>query len=273
MLRADPRDLRPLSVGQLTDGAFRIWWRHSWTLFAVVLAVVAPLQAVTSVVQALVFPEGYESGSRLGFGDEQALERAEFADVLVASTVGVVLGLVSYALAEAACFKAIADAYLGRRPAWRDSLGFALRRAPSVVWVIALSSLLVVLAALLLVLPGIWLGVAWSLALPALLAEGLPGRRALGRSFGLVRGRWWRTFGILLLGGITTSFVSLVVAFPFELIVEAAESLVVAATAATLGAVLSAVASTPLFAAFLTLVYFDLRARKEGPELRGETSS
>ena len=51
---------------------------------------------------------------------------------------------------------------------------------------------------ILLILPGIWLSVAWSVSYPALLAEGLRGIAALGRSFKLVSGRWWPTFGALL---------------------------------------------------------------------------
>jgi hypothetical protein len=44
----------------------------------------------------------------------------------------------------------------------------------------------------------------------------------------------------------------------------APDNLLVAFLARTLGGVVGAVVSTPLVAAFLTLVYFDLRARKDG---------
>ena len=49
-----------------------------------------------------------------------------------------------------------------------------------------------------LIIPGIWLAVAWSVSYPALLSEGIGPVAALGRSFRLVRGRWWPTFGALL---------------------------------------------------------------------------
>ena len=49
-------------------------------------------------------------------------------------------------------------------------------------------------AFLTLIVPSVWLVVAWAV-LPALLSDVLGTIAALGRSFPLVRGRWWPTFG------------------------------------------------------------------------------
>ena len=45
--------------------------------------------------------------------------------------------------------------------------------------------------------PLIWLGVAWSVAFPALLFEKIGPFKALGRSYRLIQGRWWATFALL----------------------------------------------------------------------------
>jgi hypothetical protein len=261
-------DLRPLAVADIFDRAFGIWWRESWTLFAIVLIVTVPVQALANLVQVLAFPEAYTMAFQFDFDPEAQpqFDRAEIWAAAGSGAVAAILGLVSYALAEAGCFKAVADAYLGERPTWRRSLAFAVRRAPSVLWLLVLQALLLVLAFLLLIVPGIWLAFAWSVAIPALLAEDVRGRRALGRSFRLVRGRWWRTTGIVVIAFVMASFAAFVVTLPFQVIAMASapESLLTAFLAGTLAGTVGAVVSTPLAAAFVTLVYFDLRARKEG---------
>ena len=47
--------------------------------------------------------------------------------------------------------------------------------------------------------------------MPVLLVEGLRGRKALGRSFQLVKGRWWRTFGVIVVGFLLAGIVSAIV--------------------------------------------------------------
>ena len=56
-----------------------------------------------------------------------------------------------------------------------------------------LGGFLTVSASLLCIVPGIYLFVAFAVALPVLMSEGERGRKALGRSRALVRGRWWKT--------------------------------------------------------------------------------
>jgi hypothetical protein len=140
-----------------------------------------------------------------------------------------------------------------------------LRRAPSVLWLVVLESLLLAAAFVLLVVPAIWLAFAWSLVIPVLLTEDVRGRRALGRSFRLVRGRWWRTAGVVVVAFVIGTFAALLVTVPFDVIATAAapDNLLVAFLARTTGGIVGSVVSTPLIAAFITLVYFDLRARKD----------
>lgn len=80
-----------------------------------------------------------------------------------------------------------------------SALGAMLRRAPQLL----LASLLFTLACwaglMLLIVPGIFLMVALSFFSQAILFDGHDGVRALGASFRLTRGRWWRTFTFYLL--------------------------------------------------------------------------
>lgn len=258
------RELLPLDVADIFDGAFRIWWRQSWVLFGIVLAVTLPFQALANLVQVLLVPDAYAEGFGFGLGAGPDVGPTE---VLAGGAAAIVV-LVAYALEQAGCVKAVADAYLDGKPTWGGSLAFALRRAPSVLWLLFLQSLLVACAFLLLVVPAIWLGFAWSLSIQALLLEDVRGRRALGRSFRLVRGRWWRTAGVVVVAILIGTFASLLVTVPFDVIATGAapDDLLVAFLARTIGGVIGAVVSTPLVAAFVTLAYFDLRARKDGAD-------
>ncbi len=256
------RELRPLDVADIFDAAFRIWWHQSWLLFGIVLVVAVPFQALANLVQVLVVPDAYAGGFVFGSGGDVSPE------AVAAAGAAAVLVVVAASLEQAGCVKAVADAYLGGQPTWRGALAFALRRAPAVLWLVVLESLLLALAFLLLVVPAIWLAFAWSVAIPALVVEDVRGRRALGRSFRLVRKRWWRTAGVVAVAFLIGTFGAFLVSVPFDVIATGAarDNLLVAFLARTLGGVVGAVVSTPLVAAFLTLVYFDLRARKDGLE-------
>lgn len=79
-----------------------------------------------------------------------------------------------------------------------------------------LSGLAVAGGALLFVLPGIWLTVAFAFATYVYLDEGKKGRQALARSAELVKGRWWETFTRLALPG----FIILVLSMLASTIIE-----------------------------------------------------
>ena len=263
--------LRPLSIGEILDVAIKIVWRHAWTLARVVVFVIAPVQIVMTVVQATAVSD---SVIQVTYGTAPP-EEAAFVDddELIASYVVIgIAALLSYVattVAVGACFKGIADAYLGERPSWRSSLGYALRRTHSLLWVVFLVYLLATLAAFACLLPGIWLWVAWVVAIPALLTENVKGTKALRRSFRLVRNRWWPTFGLVLLGLLITGFVSYVVQFLFlaPLFTDAGQSTAVVLVVNTLASIFGSLIWAPLVAAFATILYFDLRVRKEGFDL------
>ncbi len=178
------------------------------------------------------------------------------------------LQLCAVGLATAACFRAIAQAYLGESADWRESLRFATRHVPSLLLLTLLYVLGVGLGTVLFIAPGVWLYIAWAVALPVLLVEGLRGRNALGRSFELVRGRWWKTFGTLVVGFILAAIISTLMQgiFLIGMVVGEDNDAVVLVLSAIAGIVGLSI-STPFQAALLTVVYFDLRVRKEGFDL------
>jgi hypothetical protein len=217
-------------------------------------------------------PDSYiEVAYGTGTADE-ALEPVDESEVwasIAAFGIAALLGAVATTLATGACYKAVADAYLGERPGWRTSLAYALRRLHSLLWVTVIYSIGVGIGLLLCILPGIFLAVAWVVAIPALLTEGRKGFGAVGRSYSLVKGRWWPSFALMLVGVLIAGFVSYAVQFLAFAPVFTGDGddpvLLLAANA--IGSTLAAALWTPLIAAFATVLYFDLRVRKEGFDL------
>lgn len=66
-----------------------------------------------------------------------------------------------------------------------------------------------------LIIPGIYLMIALSLAVPALFFEELGIFESIGRSFKLVKGKWWSTFGLLFVASILMYAVSMIFILPF----------------------------------------------------------
>jgi hypothetical protein len=259
-------ELRPLSLGEILDVAIKIYLRNAWTLFRVVLFVVAPVQVVTALIDASAASNGNGVTTT---GDTTTISSHDFAIYASALVAAGLLGIVASTLANGACFKAVADAYLGEQPTWRSSLRFAFARVHSILWITFLGGLCTVIGFVFCIIPGIYLWIAFAVAVPVLLTEGVKGTSALGRSRALVRGRWWGTFGVVLLGTILAGIVSAAIGGLAGLAAGTTDANTVAgflvnSVSGTLGSMIS----TPFTAAFVTVLYFDLRVRKEAFDLQ-----
>ena len=108
--------------------------------------------------------------------------------------------------------------------------------------------------------------VYWSMAAQTMMVEGYKLSAALRRSFELIRGTWWRVFGFSLMFALVGVGLGFLVAVPFALL-----SWIVAPDDATsasyaiqmIGAIVVAVSVPPVIAIASTLLYYDLRVRKE----------
>jgi hypothetical protein len=262
--------LRPLGLGEILDVAIKIFVRNAGTFVRIVVFVVAPVEVVSALVQASALPDELANPS-FGFEplEPEPLTAREIWIAVAAYAVIVVLTILASTVATGACYKAVASAYLGEAPSWRGSLGFALRRLHSILWVTILGGVLAVLGLVFCIVPGVYLWVAFAVAVPVLLTEGIKGRRALGRSRRLVRGRWWPTFGLLLLGFLLAGFVAFVVGglVGVATLWEGGDDPAVYLPITAVGNVVASLVTTPFSAAFVTVLYFDLRVRKEGFDL------
>ncbi|MSQ22160.1 MAG: zinc ribbon domain-containing protein [Dehalococcoidia bacterium] len=172
-------------------------------------------------------------------------------------------GLFTGLLADAAAVYAVSRWYIGRRTNAATCFVAALNNA-NVLLLTALVFFSAVVAGIILsfIVIGIpllaFVAVAWFCYVQAIMIEGKRPADALKRSYELVRGSWWRVFGIgaafallLLLGAAAFSLPGTLIGLKYRLWGD---------LLATVGGVLV----TPMAYIGATLVYFDLRVRKEG---------
>ena len=179
---------------------------------------------------------------------------------------GVMLALVGfflYILVSGAVIYAVVQQQVGSAVDVGECFAQAWRKALSLVVAYILFALALLASGfLMLILIGVplffYLLVAWFFFSEAIMIEGKGAVAAFGRSRGLVRGSWWRVFGI----GVV--FVLLIIGVS---IVGAIAGFVVSTFSGPAGDVLFfffAVLVTPYPLIGGTLLYLDLRARKEG---------
>ncbi|MCX9190205.1 hypothetical protein C3Y87_02005 [Carbonactinospora thermoautotrophica] len=302
--------LRPLGVGEILDGAIsciRTYPRITLGLSAIVMTAATVLQLLVSwvVFQDLQTAITELRGTRTPTPGQLAAILSP--SLITFSTELVVIGLATLVLTGILTY-VVSRAVLGRpvtlgeswdavRPRLLPLFGLTLLVqlivtagvlgpwVPGAVSALTLGAspltvLLLVLAFPVMVVVGPYLYVTFSLATPALILEKQPVLKAMGRSRRLVRGNWWRVFGILLLSAILVILIQSVLAAPFTLIGQliatalsggpASDStayFLIATAIASIGNILALTVVSPFAAAVVVLLYVDLRIRREALDL------
>ena len=256
--------MKPLDIGSLLDTSFRLYWRNLRTLAACAVVVAVPISLLTTAILALVDPDSF-TRNQFDFS-ESATQELEFDGGTLAGYFGAaIVGMLGGLLVTAACLRAIATAYVGAAATWRESLAFALRRLPGLIWVTVLTMFAVVGGLLLCIVPGVWLYVMLALGPPALLLEELRGPAALRRSWELVKGRFWSVALALLVGVAVTGAAAFAFGMVRAAIVMATpDATVFNAVLQTAINIFTATFVQPVAAVILALVYFDARVRHDG---------
>jgi hypothetical protein len=242
----DQLDLRrPRDLGGLLSATFSLYGRHFALFGAVAMIVVIP---VVIVFYGILLGRlgGYDSSPPPG-------------DNLIA-TYGSLL--IAVPLITAMHVSAVVDIGEGRRPTIESTLKAGLAVFTPVLGVLLLVYLFTVLGFLALVIPGIYLYTAMIVSPQATVVEGKRGMAAIRRSMELVKNNWWRVFGILLVVGLIGGIASSILLIPGELIAAATDS----GPISLAGQILGSAISYSFQALTTTLIFFDLRARRELPQ-------
>jgi hypothetical protein len=312
--------LRPMSLGDMFDAAFKLYRRHFLTFIGIVALLQVPMAIVQFLVQLTLGNRALQNWVRFaervpvsGPG-QNPLDIFPFGDILTVAGIGIALSVVQFLfvrnLVTGALANAIARSYNGQPVSILDAYRFGPRRFLALIG--ASLATFVVGAALLAVIFGCSFGSIFALAgsgnrtsgaiaaiLVVLLMLGLFVLLGLGalfvysrllvttqaivledrgpiegirRSWRLVGGAFWRALGVMVLMGLLTyliaQFPASIISFGITLASGGAlDSLVVNQVITTLLYQIGEILALPLQLAVYTLLYYDLRVRKEGYDL------
>ena len=293
--------LRPLSFGEILEGSFALFRRHAGTVLGVAAAlalfqaalttalILAASGSVRDAAEALQWqpPADAQTPEELlnAFGDIQTVLAAVGIAALVSAAVSLIgTGLFTVITAEAVIGRAVTPKIAWNKMTSRLGSLVATTLLAFVVFIAALALLIAVVAvAVTAGADGIagfsavfgfffilWATFRFSLINTAVVLERVSPVRAFKRSWILTKGAWWRTFGMVIVASVAAAIVAGIISAP---LVSLGTASGVSSTGLTPGAVVSGnflssfvqgVISVPFVSAAISLLYVDLRMRKEG---------
>jgi uncharacterized membrane protein YesL len=179
-------------------------------------------------------------------------------------TLGLIfaLGVIITTLEYAAFAKVLLGVYQGRQVGFREAYAAAFSRLGTLLACACLMVLSTSLGLMLLLFPGIYIFLGFSLAFMVVMAEDLGAVAALKRSWALVNESRGRVLALLLVWGLLSTVLSYAVGAAMDL-VGLGQSEVSKAVANQLAAIFV----SPCYGLSLGLVYHHLREEKEGHDL------
>lgn len=257
--------MRPLSFGEILDGAFTLLRRNFSAFFAMALLPQIPIVLFWLIAPALIDPVS-EGDVFLSAAPLLLSPYSIFASLLI-------MGALTHA----------ADvAYAGDSPRIGASLGRGLRRFLPLLAVSVLAWMAMFLGFLLLVVPGLIVIAMFFAAYAAVVIENRGPLDALGRSRRLSKGARMRILGVICIALLIT-YLPVIAMWTFAGVSIGIGAALSAATAAGASvwlmslmqaATIAVGAVTMPFLIIVTvLLYYDRRARTEAPDLESAVAA
>jgi hypothetical protein len=255
--------LRPLGVGDVLSGSFALVRQNP----AATLGLTASTVTALAICLAIIFFVASRTAPGVAF----------LAAPIVLLFFGVQLGGLVSAMGRNLLGHrvTIREALRRSRPGWVILAALALAVPFIAGWSILVGTLKGWGAALALLLTA-WLAVMVSLTIPVVVLERRNPFAAIGRSWRLIFGSYWRVFGIYVLMYVIMWALSFVVSLPLDVITGLADSIgardgrvTITLTLAILaiGEIVIASLALTIETGVVVLVYADMRMRKEGMDL------
>lgn len=283
--------LRPLMVGDIMTGAIDYVRREPKT----VITISAMVGVVAAFVQLGVLAATSSDLAEVTSSDPSQIDPAELVPLLVtllglvtvsAAVAGVLqifgTGMLTHVMGRAVVGQrtSVGQAWVLVRPQlWRliaatlvvglvVGLAIAVPVAPGLVLLSSgltvAGAVLTLLGSLVAMVLGVWLTFGLILTTPALALEDCGPIAAMKRSWRLVRGGFWRTLGIVLVGSIVGQAVGSIAASPFSLLGGAgAELTTMSVFGLAIAGLVTTMVALPFVAGVTALVYIDRRIRTE----------
>jgi len=303
--------LRPMTLGTILSASLMVLRRNPRPIFGLSLLIMAIITILSLVLVGIITVSGIDRTLSASDADVAIIEAGATVSVVLAALLAVALSLVGGSILQGIVSLEVARGAVGEKLRLRGLWNAAKGRLGVLIGWSALVALATfigiiicsVIAALFFAIGGtagtvfgvlavmasivvglvvmVWLGTFLALVPSALMIERLTLGRAIRRSWSLVSGSFWRTFGILALIIVIVQTVASVVSAPLSFIGGLGISLLnptgneEVAFAAFIGLyILTLIISVAIGAVTIiiqsaapALLYIDLRMRKEGFDL------
>jgi hypothetical protein len=234
---AQPRDITALFRDSL-----RVYVRHAGIFTLLSAAVVVPVHVVVE-----------------GIGLERLTGPYDRSPTIAETAVPTVVAfLVVMPIVTAICIYALRPIANGERPGALQALVSGFEAFTPLFLAVVLAAIGIAAGFVLLVIPGIYLAVRLFFVPQTVVIDGARGVDALRESSDIVRGFWWRTFGLIVMINLAAALPALVITAPFTGIADNTGD----AVWALAGTICAESITAPFVALFSTFLYYDLRARR-----------
>jgi len=234
--------LEPRNFGAIFSDTFRIYGRNFLRIIAITAIVEVFLGVLGYILFEVLAPQAFTS----------VLEIESLVPLVLMVAIILVASILTSPLMSGALIHAISEQHFQQGIGIGQAYRFSFRRWPAMIGASILAFLAIAAMAITIIgfLAAIYFIVCWAFMLQSALLERCGPTAALSRSFALVRRNWWRVFGIMLVIWI----ISMLVYF-------------ILGTIPIIGSIIGGILSTPIVVTAATLLYYDLRVRKEGYSL------
>lgn len=252
-----------MSVGDILDRGLKLLLARLPALYVINLIVLSPVIAYQLVVPFLLQTDASSAA----------------VSVLGGTFLMLILTLILQPIGTAAILHIISQEFIDRRVGVGAAFGFALSRFGSLLAASIMTGILIGFGFLFCLIPGFIFWTWYAFFAQVIVVEGLPASASLDRSKRLGEGYRWRIFGIIFLIGLLSNMIPTFLNLGLEFVLPASETVPIAGGDVRVvpnfgNQVIHTLVTylvTILFAAYqavcLTLLYFDLRIRKEGYDL------
>ncbi len=252
--------LRPLSLGEILDGAFGVVREYP----GVTLGLSAIVVTITQLITFAAAASGELGG---GYGNPDAFGGITTARILAWVVSGVGLLVLAGMLTSV-----MGDAVLGRRTTIGETWAKVRPRFWPLVGAGILGAVVPALGLVACIVPGVFLWGAWAFLTPAVVLERVGVGAAIRRSWRLAVPDFWRVWGIRALAFVIAQVIQSVITIPAVLLafgsigfdVERTSLGILPLAIITAGGIVAGTITAPFTSGVLSLLYIDRRMRAEG---------
>lgn len=251
-LRPGVIPLGPLSAGEIFTAALAVLRKHAGVLLGLSLVVVAPLVIAAAAVYVRIPPHLLV----LSAGTKPELLNTRLQQLMPYTAALTALLTLAILLVAGIAAVAVGKAVLGKPLGFGEALRELAARALPLLGLSIVVTVLTTIGLLFFAVPGIWVFVLLSLAIPALMLEQATISQAANRSRDLIRDNWWRTFVMLIAWLLATYGVLVAVSWLIAQLTGPPTALI---SLYLIGQILAMAAAAAYFGAIVSLIYVNRR--------------